>query len=64
MADDFEEKLAQVLSARPGLTKGRLAEAMHLENDEEFRRELDEACDRNVAHKIQDKYYPGVRKAY
>ena len=64
MTDNFEETLARVLSARPGLTKDRLAAAMGLENAEEFRQKLDEACDKDIAHKVQDKFYPGVRKAY
>ncbi len=64
MTDEFDASLEKVLTARPGLTKDRLAAAMGLTNEDEFRRKLDEACDKDIAHKIGDKVYPGVRKAY
>jgi hypothetical protein len=62
--DDFTALLAQTLRARPGLTKEKLAAAMNLENTEDFREKLSAACDQDLAHKIADKYYPGVRLAY
>jgi hypothetical protein len=62
--EGFEDALAAVLKARPGLTKERLAAAMGVPYEPEFRKQLDEACDRGIAHKVQDKYYPGERLGY
>jgi hypothetical protein len=62
--DDFDSRLTQLLQARPGLTKERLAEALGIEYGEEFRENLALACDRNVVHRVQDKYYPGNLKSY
>ena len=62
--DEFESSLAAVLASRPGLTKDRLATAMGVPNEPEFRKKLDDACDKGIAHKIQDKYYPGERLGY
>jgi hypothetical protein len=62
--DNFDQLLAQALKARPGITKERLAAAMGVPYDDEFRARLDQALDGDQVHKIQDKYYPGTRKAY
>ncbi len=62
--DDFETALAATLKQRPGLTKERLAAAMGVEYEPEFRAKLDSACDKDLAHKVQDKYYPGQRLGY
>ncbi len=62
--EDFDARLAEVLQSRPGLTKERLAAAMNREPDTEFRTSLDGACDKGLAHKVQDKYYPGSRVNY
>jgi len=62
--EDFDSRLAQLLKTRPGLTKERLAGLLELEYDDTFRENLSLACDRKVAHKVQDKYYPGTLKTY
>lgn len=60
----FEEALKAILASRPGLTKDRLAAAMGLTNEADFRKQLDDACDHGLAHKVQDKFYPGERLGY
>ncbi len=62
--DDFEERLSQVLKTRPGLTKQRLSTELGVEYSDEFRYKLDAACDKGIAHKIQDKFYPGALSGY
>jgi hypothetical protein len=62
--EDFDSRLAQLLKARPGLTKERLAAVLEIEYDDTFREQLGLACDKKVAHKVQDKYYPGTLKTY
>jgi hypothetical protein len=62
--EEFEQVLTRVLQSRPGLTKERLAAEMGADYANDFRKNLDLACDKGLAHKIQDKYYPGTRRAY
>jgi hypothetical protein len=62
--ENLDSRLAQLLKTRPGLTKERLAEALGVEYGDEFREELNLACDRKIAHRVQDKYYPGNLKSY
>lgn len=62
--DDFDDRLGQLLKARPGLTKQRLSTELGVEYSDEFRKQLDVACDKGIAHKIQDKYYPGTLSGY
>ena len=62
--ESFDTELAQLLKAQPGLNKKRIADALKMEMDEDFRNLLDQACDREIAHKTMDKYYPGSRRAY
>ena len=60
----FLEDLAALLKAQPGLSRARIATALKLETVDNLREMLDEACDKEVAHKMMDKYYPGPRRAY
>jgi hypothetical protein len=46
------------------MNRDRLAAAMKLECNDEFREKLSQAIDKNVIHKTQDKYFPGTRKSY
>ena len=62
--DEFDKLLVEALKARPGQTRERLAAAMKLEANDEFREKLSAAIDRNIIHKTQDKYFPGTRKSY
>ena len=62
--DDFEAKLATLLQSQPGLSRARIAAALNIESGEELRDLLDQACEKNIAHKVMDKYYPGSRRAY
>jgi hypothetical protein len=62
--EQFAEKLLEVLKAKPGLTKDRIAQGMNLENNEEFRDKLSAAYDTGLVHKMHDKYYPGSLKSY
>jgi hypothetical protein len=62
--DDFEQLLLETLQARPGMGRERIATAMKLECNDEFREKLSEAVDRDIIHKTQDKYFPGTRKSY
>jgi hypothetical protein len=62
--DTFEESLAQVLAARPGMNREKLAVALKADNGDEFRELLSQACDKGIVHKVQDKYYPGTRRTY
>ena len=62
--ESFDELLARTLQARPGLTRERLAAAMAVAYDDDFRDKLSDACDRDIAHKVQDKYYPGTPDTY
>jgi hypothetical protein len=62
--EDFESRLAQLLKDRPGLTKERLAAALGVECADEFRENLSLACEREIAHRVQDKYYPGALTSY
>lgn len=62
--DTFDAALAELLKAQPGLTKARIAEALNMERDDAFRALLDQACEKDIAHKMMDKYYPGSRRAY
>jgi hypothetical protein len=62
--EDFEALLSQTLKDRPGLTKQKLAAAMKVEYGDDFQEKLTAACDKDIAHKVQDKYYPGTRLAY
>jgi hypothetical protein len=62
--DEFEQLLAETLKTRPGMNRDRLAAAMKLECNDEFREKLSQAIDKNVIHKTQDKYFPGTRKSY
>lgn len=64
LMEDFEKNLVELLRARPGMSKSRLAETMRLPFDEEFRTELDKACEKELVHKVLDKYYPGSRSTY
>jgi hypothetical protein len=62
--DEFDSLLTESLQARPGMTRERLAAAMKLECNDEFREKLSDAIDRDIIHKTQDKYFPGTRKSY
>lgn len=62
--DEFEAAVLEVLKARPGLTRERIAAAAHVPGGEELRNRMDELCEKGLAHKVQDKYYPGKRLAY
>jgi len=62
--EQFDDALAKLLKTQPGLSKARIAEALTLELNDDFREQLDQACDRDIAHKMMDKYYPGSRRAY
>lgn len=62
--EDFEALLAETLKARPGIIKQKLAVAMGFEYGDDFRERLDVACDKKIAHKVQDRYYPGTAKEY
>jgi hypothetical protein len=62
--NDFEALLVETLKARPGIIKQKLAVAMGLEYGDAFREQLDAACDKKIAHKVQDRYYPGTYKEY
>ena len=62
--DTFNEELAKLLKAQPGLSKARIAAALKIEQGEAFRELLDKACEQDVAHKMMDMYYPGSRRAY
>jgi hypothetical protein len=62
--EDFEAKLAETLKARPGIVKQKLAVAMGLEYGDAFREQLDAAVDKKIAHRVQDRYYPGTEKEY
>jgi len=62
--DDFEHLLAETLQAKPGLNRERLAAAMKVECNDQFREKLSDAVDKDVIHKTQDKYFPGTRKSY
>jgi hypothetical protein len=62
--DEFEKLLTETLQGRPGMTRDRLAAAMKLESNEEFREKLSQAVDKDLIHKTQDKYFPGTRKSY
>ncbi len=60
----FDELLVNLLKLNPGQSKARIAEALKMEVNDDFRNQLDQACDKNLAHKMMDKYYPGTRRAY
>jgi hypothetical protein len=60
----FTENVLTALKNKPGLTKERLALAMNVEYDEQFRNALSAAHDAGLIHKVQDKYYPGSLKSY
>jgi len=62
--ETFNEDLAKLLKAQPGLSKARIAAALNMEPGDAFRELLDQACEKDVAHKMMDKYYPGSRRAY
>lgn len=62
--ESFEAELAELLKSQPGLSRARIAAALKMEADDAFRNLLDQACDKGVAHKMMDKYYPGTRRAY
>jgi hypothetical protein len=62
--DEFDKLLIETLQARPGMNRERLAAAMNLESNDDFREKLSDAVDRDVIHKTQDKYFPGTRKSY
>jgi hypothetical protein len=62
--EDFERLLIETLQARPGMTRERLAAAMKFDHGDEFREKLSQACDKDIIHKVQDRYYPGTRKSY
>jgi hypothetical protein len=62
--EDFETLLVNTLKARPGIIKQKLAVAMDMEYGEEFREKLDAACAKKIAHRVQDRYYPGTYKQY
>ncbi len=46
------------------MTRDRLAAAMKMESNEEFRERLSQSVDKDLIHKMQDKYFPGTRKSY
>ncbi len=60
----FDESLVNLLKLNPGQPKARIAEALKMELNDDFRNQLDQACDKDLAHKMMDKYYPGTRRAY
>lgn len=60
----FDDSLVNLLKSNPGLSKARIAEALKMELNDDFRNQMDQACDKDLAHKMMDKYYPGSRKAY
>ncbi len=62
--ESFDAALAQLLKADPGLSKQRIAQGLKMELNDDFRTLLDEACDKGIAHKTLDKFYPGTRRAY
>jgi hypothetical protein len=62
--DDFETLLIETLQARPGMSRDRLAAAMKMESNEDFREKLSQAIDKDIIHKTQDKFFPGTRKSY
>ncbi len=62
--ESFDESLVNLLKTNPGLSKARIAEALKMELNDDFRNQLDQAYDKDLVHKIMDKYFPGTRKAY
>jgi hypothetical protein len=62
--DEFEQLLLETLRARPGMNRERLAGLMNMTSDDAFREKLSDAIDKDIIHKIQDKYFPGTRKSY
>ena len=62
--DDFEKLLTEALQARPGMNRERLAAAMKMDCNDEFRERLSQSIDKDLIHKMQDKYFPGTFKSY
>ena len=46
------------------MSRDRLAAAMKMESNEDFREKLSQAIDKDIIHKTQDKFFPGTRKSY